>query len=357
MARAEHQPVEGAVYRPKRDTGHFFNVCGRTVAVVLALEESTEPLVVQFEDSDKEAVTCVPGQGKSASPRPLQVFDGSPAVCHVVDACCRAQVNEVFVVAANSFANDVSWAVEMGKRKKNASPVQVVGIDPPVLLDQTRKAANFTMFDVPFGVLELVRGLAGTLLDGYDNALVLNADNVRITADHIYELCLDAAEHPEAEVVASWISWLRRPPYLFTRAFLEGLEERGLTAPGANGRDRDVPVLQVRDHVFGEEKLAASPVPNRMSEAFLRDLTITAPEAIALAKQALAHPDEPLYAPNQPQSLMGAVAPKPISGPDKMLVDIAKDVLETRKTHPGQEELEWADAFGRRNRSSSPTVP
>ncbi|MBO4352257.1 MAG: aminotransferase class V-fold PLP-dependent enzyme, partial [Eggerthellaceae bacterium] len=196
----------------------------------------------------------------------------------------------------------------------------------------------------------------GTVPGGYDNVVIVNADNVRVTTDHLYEVCLDAFEHPEVDAVASWIQWLRRPPYVFSRKFLEGLEERGLTSAGANGRDRDVPRIAVLDHVFGEEKLAASLVANRIVEAFEAGCTITALEAVQLAKQAIAHPDEPLYSPNQPKSLMGPVEPRPLEGPDKMLVEIAKDVLASRAAYDAQEDIAWADAFAQRCRLDFPLL-
>ncbi len=356
MSRADHQPQIGRVERPWREIGEYNRVCGRTVGIVLALEDSTTPLVVQFDDPDEKPVVCAPEQGEAPVPRPVQRFEGKAAVNIVLEACQKAQMTEVFVVADQKIADAVSQAVYSTKHVNRGSDYQVLSIDKRVLLDQTRKAANFKIFDVPFGVLELARGLAGTVPAGYDNVVIVSADNVRVTADHIYEVCLDAFEHPEVDVVASWVQWLRRPPYVFSREFLEGLEERGLTSPGANGRDRDVPRIAVRDHVFGEEKLAASPVSNRIVEAFEAGCTITALEAVQLAKQAIAHPDEPLFSPNQPKSLMGPMEPKPLDGPDKMLVDIAKDVLEWRAAYNAQEDIAWADAFARRCRLDFPLL-
>lgn len=356
MARAQHQPSEERVLRPKRESGEFLSVCGQTVAVVLALDESTTPLVVQYDEADREPVVCAPANGALPVPRPVQEFEGMPAVCHVVDACCTAQMRDVFVVTTPALSDAASRAIYSAKRKKNGPNVQIVAVEEYALVDRTREAANFKMFDLSFGEIELARGLAGTEFDGYDNVVIVSADNVRVTADHIYELCLDALDHPEADAIASWISWLRRPPYLFTRAFLDSIEERGLTSPGANGRDRDVPRINVRDHVFGEEKLAANPSQRPRVESFLAGCTISALEAVQLAKKAIAHPDEPLYSPHQAQSLMGPAKPKPLGVPDQMLVDIARDVLEARESFGDQEGLAWADAFGARCKLDFPLL-
>ena len=327
MSRADHQPQIGPVERPWREIGEYNRVCGRTVGIVLALEDSTTPLVVQFDDPDEKPVVCAPEQGGAPVPRPVQRFEGKAAVNIVLEACQKAQMTEVFVVADQKIAEAVSQAVYSTKHVNRGSDYQVLSIDKRVLLDQTRKAANFKMFDVPFGVLELARGLSNTVPAGYDNVVIVSADNVRVTADHIYEVCLDAFEHPEVEAVSSWIEKLRRPPYVFSREFLEGLEERGFTSPGTNGRDRDVPRIAVLDHVFGEEKLAANPVSKWIPEAFLSGCSMPALEAVQVAKQALAHPDET----------------KPLDGPDKMLVDIAKDVLVSRVAYNAQDDIAWAD--------------
>ena len=340
MSRADHQPQIGPVERPWREIGEYNRVCGRTVGIVLALEDSTTPLVVQFDDPDEKPVVCEPEQGGAPVPRPVQRFEGKAAVNIVLEACQKAQMTEVFVVADQKIADVVSQAVYSTKHVNRGSDYQVLSIDKRVLLDQTCKAANFKMFDVPFGVLELARGLANTVPAGYDNVVIVSADNVRVTADHIYEVCLDAFEHPEVEAVSSWIQKLRRPPYVFSREFLEGLEERGLTSPGTNGRDRDVPRIAVLDHVFGEEKLAANPVSKWIPEAFLSGCSMTALEAVQVAKQALAHPDET----------------KPLDGPDKMLVDIAKDVLVSRVAYNAQNDIAWADEFARRCKLDFPLL-
>ena len=141
-------------------------------------------------------------------PRPVQRFEGKAAVNIVLEACQKAQMTEVFVVADQKIAEAVSQAVYSTKHVNRGSDYQVLSIDKRVLLDQTRKAANFKMFDVPFGVLELARGLSNTVPAGYDNVVIVSADNVRVTADHIYEVCLDAFEHPEVEAVSSWIEKL-----------------------------------------------------------------------------------------------------------------------------------------------------
>ena len=107
MSRADHQPQIGPVERPWREIGEYNRVCGRTVGIVLALEDSTTPLVVQFDDPDEKPVVCAPEQGGAPVPRPVQRFEGKAAVNIVLEACQKAQMTEVFVVADQKIADAV----------------------------------------------------------------------------------------------------------------------------------------------------------------------------------------------------------------------------------------------------------
>ena len=356
MMRMEHQPSDEPVVRKKRGQNELRVECGGSIGFVLALETGTTPLVVQFDDPEMKPVVCAPAEGGDPVARPLQLFDGRPAVCWTLEACCQAQMAAVYVIAADEIAERVRDALAADDFDRRGVDVRVVASGSAALVERTAALANFKMFDLSSGVITLVRDLAEEAPESYENVVVLSADNVRVTAEHLYELCADAHEHPEAEVVSSWIAWLRRPPYLFTRDFLLSLEDRGLTAVGANGCDRDVPRLAVRDHVFGEEKLAASPVAVKSVDDFLAGCELSALEAVALARWSLAHPAEKLVSPKSGKSLMGPVAVRPLGASDIVLVDIAKDVLQNRESYANSADLAWADRFGKRCRMDFPLL-
>ncbi|MBQ9042761.1 MAG: aminotransferase class V-fold PLP-dependent enzyme, partial [Eggerthellaceae bacterium] len=203
------------------------------------------------------------------------------------------------------------------------------------------------------GLLVTLRAVADSLLDDYDAVLVMDAAQDRITSDHLYELCADAREHPEAEVVVSWIQWLRRTPCWVSRAFLDRLEAHD---PALTGDQ--VPFIRLRDHVFGEEKLAAAKAAPAAVTEFLDECSMTALEAVQLAKYAREHPGEELHSPNQPRSLMAPTKPEPLCKADARLVKAALDVLEAAEALPESErdELAWADAFGKRTKLDFPLL-
>ena len=92
MTREDHQPTNRQIERPKREVGELHRVCGGTVGIVLAFDESTTPLVVNFEDPDAEPIVCAPDEGGNPVARPVQPYRGKPAVCWAVEAMGAAQV-------------------------------------------------------------------------------------------------------------------------------------------------------------------------------------------------------------------------------------------------------------------------
>ena len=324
MSREDHQPTACPPMRPDRTPDEMRAVCGRTIAFILAL--------------DKNA-------------------DGSdPDIAGVIAQAKRARVAAAIVLAAPALA-DAAIEATRNAGKKGTTLVQAMEYDPAAAIPLTREAGDFELFDLSYGLLLTARFVAEGLHDDYDGVMVMDAAQGRIMADHLYELCLDAREHPEAEVAVSWIQWLRRTPCLITRAFLDRLADRDPALVGA-GDARQVPLIAVRDHVFGEEPLAALKEPSRAVSEFLGGCTMTALQAVQLAKYAAEHPGEELHSPNQALSLMGPVKLEPLNGADARLVQAAADVLAAAAELPADEaaELAWADAFARRNKRDFPLL-
>ena len=368
MARSDHQPTTETVVRPERSTAKMRRVCGDTVALIVATEMATTPLVVQFDDSDKEPVVCEPPVGNPPVARPLQMYEGRPAVCWAVEAAYRAQVGLVYVLTAPEISRDVTHAAYGVYRKKNDPYLQVIECDKKSLIDRTRQAGNVEVFGVPFAVLEIASALVDTEMGGYSHALIMSADAVRVRADHLYELCLEAQAHPDVDAIASWIQWLRRPPYLFSQDFLIKLCEGVPDPPGVwdfspvepvhADKPVRVPLYNVRDHVFGEEKLAANAIERKQVAHVREKCGIAALQAVQLAKYAREHPDEELESPNGPQSLIGPAKPAKLNNVEQVLVDIARQtrVALDEQGADDAEELAWANAFGMRNRTDFPLL-
>ena len=324
MAREDHQPTMLAPERPERTPDEMRKVCGRTIAFILALQKNA---------------------------------DGSdPDIANAIAQVKRARMAAAIVLAAPALS---AAAIEATRNagKKGTTLVQAMEYDPAAAIPLTREAGDFELFDLPYGLLLTAHFVAEGLHDDYDAVMIMDAAQSRITADRLYELCLDAHEHPEAEVVESWIQWLRRTPCLITRAFLGRLADRDPALTGV-GEARQVPFIRVLDHVFGEEPLAALKAPPSQVGAFLDSCTMTALQAVQLAKYAAEHPDEELHSPNQALSLMGPVKLEPLNEADARLVQAAADVLAAAADLPADEmaELQWADEFAQRNKRDFPLL-
>ena len=359
MARTDHQPQETIAARPDRTLEERRATCGGTLAFVLAYETGTTPLTVMFDDPDKEPITLACEEGEMPVARPLQVFEGKPCVRWAVDAALEAQVPNVCILYAPELRESILEALE----GVDASRVLFVEFDCEMAKRIAREAAYFELFDLSAYVLKIAREQA--LAFEAESVLFLPADMVRFTADHIFELCADMNAHGGAvklDAVASWISWFRRAPYLVSTYFLEELAVSKLMAVASFARDgqsRPIPQLKVRDHAFGEEKLGANPVVPESIASFTQGCTMTALQAVRLAKWAKQHPDEEPHSPNQPLSLLGPVAPKPLSDADRLLFDSATQVIDKlADAWPAEEQgdLAWATEFGARNRRDFPLL-
>lgn len=306
MKREDHQPTLEPVKRPARSGEEMRDACGRAIAVVTALG---------------------PSSSRSAD-------DISTAIA----AARNAQVAAAFVLASATRAQDAAEAVRTsGKRGRTL--IEAIEYDPAAAIELTRDAGDFELINLPFGLIETARIIAESSLDGYESVILMDAAQNHVTADHLYELCIDAQQHPDAEVIVSWIEQLRRTPCLLTRGFLEKLAEADYTRPAGKSGLRAVPRIRTRDHVFGEEKLAAPTAPVPAAEAFLEKATLSALEAVKLADGR-------------------ASREEPLNNADALLVQTAGDVLRASADAFADEaaELEWADSFGRANRARFPLL-
>ena len=332
-------------------------MCADAVALILATQVDATPIVVQFEDPEREPVTCKGEADGKPIARPLQQFEGQTALERAILAAYRAQVGMVYVLAAPELGSEVTRIAHSVRRRRFDPSIQVLEVDPDALAQRANQVGNLEVFGIPYGILEIAHALAGQGLERFGSVVLMYPEQVRIDEHHIFELCREFKRDSKLDAVTSWILWLRRPPYLFASDFLDRLVER---AQAVEGGLADVPLLHlnVRECVFGEEKLAVNAIPLAGVEAFLKKNDMTALQAVALAQHNLDHPDEPLYSPNQQLSLQGPVAKKKVNGADYMLVNAAKD-LKRRVADASadeREELAWADAFGKRNRLDFPLL-
>ena len=367
MQRSEHQPVAGPVVRPQRDVHDYARVCAGAAVLVDAHDARTTALRVCFEDEDKEPVTL------AEAPRPLQVYDGHPllwwalrAAVQARPAAVRALVHPSLRGEAARIARDVEdeFCGGAGEGTDSADGaglcIELAAYDEAAAFDDARGMAFFDICDLGFGVVDAARAMLSEH-ERADCAVVIAADMPRVTCDHIYEVVADAAAHPQAELVCSWINWLRRPPFLFTRPFLEGLAASPFTRGNERGM-RPVPHIACRDHLFGEEALAANGTVDGDVAAFAGGVRLSALQGVALARAHRADPSEPVCDPNAAQSLVGPAGDAPLGPEDALLFACADAVLERAEAFEEslsaqmRDELAFADAFGTRNRLDFPLL-
>lgn len=347
-----HQPVEGPVQRDKLSDSQLKEACGRTVAFVIATDNGTTPLKVEFEDPDDSPITCEPSNEEAAVARPLQQYRGIPCVQWAIEAACDACVAAVVVVTSKPLLADVSNVADRSNRK--GIPVQTIACDLETEKQLTRKAANFEIYGITYGRLQAMSEKAFEFTDSYENILVLACDQVRITSEHLYEVLVDFEAHSDADIATSWIQWFPRNPFVISRRFVEELassnfshqqnhaqRERqdlmnsvdsassGPTDPADNAAFRPLPRLKVIDHVFGEEKLAANQVMPPAVEAFL---------------------DEQAKELDGAESQGASSAEKPNEHAERKLPQAVSESLPYALQPNGHAEYDllWANAFGER---------
>ena len=380
----EENPRDASVFNTADADEGKLATCEDAVAVILAHDISATPLQVAFEDPAEKPVVC--GEdGKT--PRPLQEYEGRPAVAYAVEAALGAGVSEVVLVAPEDEAvrAQVVAAAEAalaaargtggapspaeiagakgeaggcgpdatgGRRTAGAAGARMTAVPYDSAAAEAARVASrsFELYSVPEYLLEIARD-AVAATPGAKHALLLSCDQVRITPTHLRALrsCLDA--HPEVQVVTSWITWLRRTPFLLTGAFLEDLAARSERARALPYPLRPVEHVEMRDVVFGEEKIAANAtVPPAVAE-FFDGLRMTAPQAVRLARN-LRKAD-----PAERDAKLAT-----LSASDRELLSIAEETLSdlgARVAGEGADlgrEVAWASAWGARNKLDFPLL-
>ena len=190
MAHEGYQPAGKSPMHSKNAPDDMGAVCGRSIAFITALAKSP---------------------------------DGSdPDIAAAIAAAKGARVAAAMVLSTSEFAEVAAEATRNAGKKGNTL-VQALEYDPAAAVSLTREAGGFELFGLPYGLLVTMRAVADSLLDDYEGVLVMDAAQSDVTANSLYELCLDASEHPEAETVALREQYKQQSPCWINRAFLDRL--------------------------------------------------------------------------------------------------------------------------------------
>ena len=414
--RWEHQPLPHPAERPLPSADELTRTCGKTAALVLAVECDATPLRVLFDGEEEKPFTCEDDE----TPRPLQKYKGTPVVLRAIELARESKLASVSVLvggvpatqrrinnvieeaagkagkadaagtvgapnasvtttAANKAAAPTEPAASNATSKADtavaadaiAAPVRLLSYDRAHDRQATAEAYGFSLFDYTIDILDAVRTCLRNTPDA-TSVVLLACDEVRITPSHVLEVCSAFAENPDLDVITSWITWESREPALISRRFLESLETSPLLKARPGSFDRPVPSIAARQVVFGEEKLAANAVKPKDIEEFLHERTLSAREAVRIAREEFANEGasgEGEDASGEGEDASGrggddkeaqAAPKKPErSKADQLLVDTARATIERLEARLGsdkREELARADAWAQRNRLDFPLL-
>ena len=377
--RKAHQPKPGPVSRPIPNSEQLAQACGGTVALILATNFGTTPLKVAFEDPEKEPIVC--GSDEENIPRPLQRFEGKPLIAHVAECVAETKFASAFALVGGT--DEQRAEVESALEGQNVSPI---GYDADDAYRSTIDACGFTLYDLPKGVLDYAKQALDAMPEA-DSAMIVSCDQVRITPAHLFEICKTFRNDPALDVVASWIQWYRRTPMLISRRFLDSLSASGLCEAGPDGIDRPLPRIALKDVIFGEETLAANDVVPERLERFKKERTLSAREAIRIAREEASKNDSQAEETAEAEGDFGGLhkassaakrglferlkAPEASnrsrhtpkrSAADEELIEVARTVANRMDAWRAQlppkerDKLDWADAWAWRNREDFPLL-
>lgn len=143
--RIEHQPIKEPPLRSPVSPNELSCLLGRTVAVVLALEEGRDPLKVRFEDPEEAAVVCESSE-EHGTVRPLQEYNGVPVLKHAIDLARESQIPRICVLADH--AHDGFDEVSQIAREAGA---ELIERNLPTAVMRAKENAWFNVNDLPLG--------------------------------------------------------------------------------------------------------------------------------------------------------------------------------------------------------------
>lgn len=329
------------------DAHNAIRVCGKSVAIVLATDFGTTPFETpRVKNGPSPLAREKSSSTASGTPRPLQRLEGATVTSRAVACALHSHFAKTYVLAGGSKSERA--LLKDSVCNETRGNVIFLDFDAEQAYRSSVDACGFALYDIPKGILDYAaQALSET--PNADSVVLLGCDQVRITTNHIMEICRTFREDPSLDVVASWIQFYRRTPMLIARTFLESLGTSQLCKPELGGIDRPVASIHMKDVVFGDEKLAANDiVPSRVS-ALSQDATISAREAVHYVRQGIYQDSQPSSSPARNRT-------------DEELIEIARQMVlrteawKARLPSSKRQGLERADEWAWRNREDFPLL-
>lgn len=394
--RARHQPSQVEA-RPDKEAQpspeKLRAACRDLAALVLARDAGSVPLSILDENGG--LASCKGADGSPAS-RPLQLFEGATLVERTVEMLRACGIKSIEVSTAECLYDEIASILGAGgpasetrsgtheghnarstsgacntgsTRKDKAYELIVTAYDPEADRTATLEHCGFEVFNLGFGTLLQARDLA--VRAQAEGVMIIPCDLAAFKPHHVLTLANALREHADVEVVASWITWLNRPPYLLRRSFLDVLEESPRVQARKGSIYRPLPQLKTHEVVFGEEMLAAMPEASDPAGAFFAHCSLSALEAVravraeqskaARAAEGGAHrqTDDPKAA--QQNAVFSGQGAAKASASDALLMELARKTLAAvdrclRKnlTPEDLNDIDLWSAWGARNKLDFP---
>jgi cysteine desulfurase / selenocysteine lyase len=318
-----------------------------TIAIVLATDTSTTPLVVSYEDPEKKPVKCVKLDKNGTlipTPRALQTFEGKEAISYAIELALQCCVKQVFILVDGPQDYQKKLRSLVSKINSRAkTDVQVITYDK----EKAQRARTFSNNFEIIGIRAYEMRIAKSYLEKLEcqDVLFLSCDQVRLKTHHIASLHDELHASKDLEFISSWITWLPRTPVIINKTFLDKLWEGNRIKLLKETHSRPYPFLNTKEFVFGEERLDANPtVPDKFSE-FIGKHKMSALEAVRFAK---AHKERS----KETKALI-----KELNDADKVLIQKAYDIQKMMKgalSKAQAKELTAVDKWAQRNKLDFP---
>ena len=313
--RKLHQPSMEIPKRENPSKNELKAACGRTAAFILAINMGTTPLKVQSDIPGKDPKLC------KEAPRPLQVWQKKTLIEQSYECACQCEFASVDIIAAP----------DLRLPKKLAHDASVIRYDSKRDAKASKESGFFDLFSFTKGIFDIAFEEIEDDPD-IDSIILLSCDQVRLTPAHIIEVCQDFRNDTSLDCVTSWIAWTRHTPLLVSRDLLEN------SIYEMTPKERILPMLKIKDHNFGEERLDSNLPACKRVEDFEKECTLSAREAVRIAHE-------------QMKLSIGKKHKKEnYNNADMQLIDAAKDIISSLNKAfpmPLRKKLTDADAFGK----------
>lgn len=321
--RTNHQPAAEITPHETPSEEQFRTICGKTAAFILALDINTTPLKVPSDAPFEEPHVC------KEAPRPLQKWQGKTLIEQTHNCAQNCHFASVSILASPA----------LHLPKKLTKNVDIYSYDIEADRAISKASSFFELYGLSKGILEDVWQLIEQDSQ-IESVMFLSCDQIRLTPAHLYEVCEEFNKNPQLDCVTSWITWARSLPILVSRSLL------GETIHNMSPKERFLPALHVKEHVFGEERLEANAPIRKSCEEFFAGLTLSAREAVQIAHE-------------QMHSKRKKLDKNHFSNPDLLAIQTAKksiQALSKKLSIPAKKHLLEADAWAKSNIKNFPLL-